>query len=63
MADDSPENDGESPDERGLLAECVAVLRQDKRWYVIPIVLALLLLTAVAVIGGRAAAPFVYTLF
>ncbi len=38
-------------------------LRFNKKWWLTPIILILLVLGALMVIGGTAAAPFIYTLF
>lgn len=38
-------------------------LWQNKSWWLMPVVLALALLGVMIVMGGSAAAPFIYTLF
>jgi hypothetical protein len=48
---------------RGLIAEFVDFLRENKKWWLGPIVISILLLGALVFLGGTAAAPFVYTLF
>lgn len=47
----------------GLIAEFSAYLRHNRKWWLAPIVLALLLLAGLIWLGGTAAAPFIYTLF
>lgn len=47
----------------GFLAEFVAFLRDNKKWWLAPILGILLLLGVLVVVGGTAAAPFIYTLF
>lgn len=47
----------------GLIAEFGAYLRQNRKWWLAPIVVALLLLAGLVWLGGTAAAPFIYTLF
>ncbi len=47
----------------GLLREYVAFLKQNKKWWLLPILIALLLVTVLIVLGSTAAAPFIYTLF
>jgi len=47
----------------GLLGEFWAFLRENKKWWLAPIVLSMLLLGLLVVLGGGAAAPFLYTLF
>ena len=38
-------------------------LRENKRWWMAPIVIALLLLMGLAILTGTGAAPFIYSLF
>ena len=47
----------------GLIAEFYAYLRHNRKWWLAPIVVALLLLAGLVWLGGTAAAPFIYTLF
>ena len=47
----------------GLVAEFWAFLRENKKWWLAPIVISMLLLGALVMLGGSAAAPFIYTLF
>jgi hypothetical protein len=47
----------------GLVREFVDFLRQNKKWWLAPIVVAVLLLGLLVLLGGSAAAPFIYTLF
>jgi hypothetical protein len=46
-----------------VLREFAWFLRDNKKWWLGPIVLALLVLGLLAALGGGAAAPFIYTLF
>jgi hypothetical protein len=48
---------------RGLIAEFSDFLMDNKKWWLGPIVFAILILGALVFLGGTAAAPFVYTLF
>jgi hypothetical protein len=48
---------------RGLVGEFVDFLRTNRKYYLIPILLILLVMGLVLVLGGTAAAPFIYTLF
>jgi hypothetical protein len=48
---------------KGLLREYVDFLRHNKKWWLIPIIVALLLVGVLIVLGSSAAAPFIYTLF
>jgi hypothetical protein len=47
----------------GLASELWRMLKGNKKWWLTPIVLALLLLGVFAMLGSSAAAPFIYTLF
>ena len=47
----------------GLAAEFVQFLRDNKKWWLAPIVLSILGLGLLVLLGGTAAAPFIYTLF
>jgi hypothetical protein len=49
--------------EPSLLAELCAMLKQNKKYWLLPIVLILLALGLLVLLGGTAAAPFIYTLF
>ncbi len=46
-----------------LLGEIFAMLKQHKKYWLMPIVIILLLLGLLVILGGSAAAPFIYTLF
>ena len=46
-----------------FVAEFLAFLRHNKKWWLLPIVLILLALSALLLLSGSALAPFVYTLF
>jgi hypothetical protein len=41
----------------------IGFLRANKKWWLAPILVAILLLGLLVVLGGTAAAPFIYTLF
>lgn len=47
----------------GLAAEFIHFIVHNKKWWLIPIVIALLLLGLLAVLSGTGVAPFIYTLF
>jgi hypothetical protein len=47
----------------GLVAEFIGFLRANKKWWLAPIIISILLLGLLVVLGGTAAAPFIYTLF
>ena len=46
-----------------LARELFDLLRENKKWWLAPIVLTILLLSGLVVLGGSGAAPFIYTLF
>ena len=47
----------------GVLAEFAAMLKQNRKYWLIPLILILLLVGALILLGSTAAAPFIYTLF
>ncbi len=47
----------------GLVAEFVDFLKDNKKWWLAPIILSILALGLLVMLGGTAAAPFIYTLF
>jgi hypothetical protein len=48
---------------RGLFAELLGLLNQTKKWWLFPVVIAMLLIGLLIVLSGTAVAPFIYTLF
>jgi len=47
----------------GLISEFCTFLLHNKKWWLTPIILVLLLVGLLIVLGGTGAAPFIYTLF
>ena len=47
----------------GLVREFWDFIRHYKKWWLVPIVVLLLLAGVIAILGGTAVAPFIYTLF
>jgi hypothetical protein len=47
----------------GMFRELLDFLRCNKKWWLIPIIVVLLLVGVLVILGGTAAAPFIYTLF
>jgi len=47
----------------GFFSDFWYFLRENKKWWLIPLLLVLLGLGAVLLLSGTAAAPFIYTLF
>ncbi len=46
-----------------IVTEFWDFLKHNKKWWLTPIILVMLLVGALVVLGGTAAAPFIYTLF
>ena len=47
----------------GLAGEFIDFLKDNKKWWLAPIILSVLGLGLLVLLGGSAAAPFIYTLF
>ena len=47
----------------GLLAEFWDFVKHNKKWWLLPILIVLLVVGALVLLSGPAAAPFIYTLF
>lgn len=47
----------------GMLREFWDFLRENKAWWLTPIVVVLLLISALVILGATGAAPLIYTLF
>jgi hypothetical protein len=47
----------------GLISEFASFLAHSKKWWLLPILIAILLVSLLVVLGGTGAAPFIYTLF
>jgi len=52
-----------SQSQSSLIGEFIGFLLHNKKWWLTPIVLVLLLVSMLVVLGGTGAAPFIYTLF
>lgn len=52
-----------SQKQAGIVGEFIQFLKHNKKFWLIPLLLMLLLLGALILLGGTAAAPFIYTLF
>ncbi len=53
----------ESEAEQSLFGEFIDFLKTNKKWWLAPIILILLLLSGLLFLSGSAAAPFIYSLF
>jgi hypothetical protein len=63
---DEPPSDFEElarAERTGLVLELIDFMREHKKWWLAPIVIAVLLLGLLVLFGGSGAAPFIYTLF
>lgn len=49
--------------DQGLLREISSFLWVNRKWWMIPVFITLLLMSVLIFLGGTAAAPFIYTLF
>ncbi len=49
--------------EPGLVRELFSMVMQNKKWWLIPILVMVVALGVIVFLGGTAAAPFIYTLF
>ena len=47
----------------GPLGELWGFLRANKKWWLLPIIVVLVLMGALIILSGTAVAPFIYTLF
>jgi hypothetical protein len=47
----------------GILRELLDFLRENKAWWLAPIVVVLLLISLLVLLGATGAAPLIYTLF
>jgi len=47
----------------GFFRELVMFIKHNKKWYLIPIGISILLLGILVALGSTGAAPFIYTLF
>lgn len=61
---EQPENEfmqAASKQERGLVAEFVAFMAENKMWWLAPILIVFLLLGILLILGATGVAPFLYT--
>jgi len=49
--------------QRGPVAEFLLFVLHNKKWWLTPIIVVLVLVGALAVLGGTGVAPFIYSLF
>jgi len=66
MSDPQKPNEFEQANQQpqaGIVKEFIAFLGENKKFWLIPLLLAFLAIGALLIFGGTAAAPFIYTLF
>lgn len=61
-AEDEFARSAEKP-QGSIVAEFIDFLKHNKKWWLLPILLVLLLVGVLVVLGTTAAGPFIYTLF
>lgn len=49
--------------EKGVVAEFLSLLGENKKYWMLPIILLLLAFGVLVILSGSSAAPFIYTLF
>ena len=47
----------------GFVGEFWGFLKHNKKWWLLPILVVMLLIGVLVILGGTAGAPFIYTLF
>ncbi len=50
-------------EQEGTIASFWDFLRHNKKWWLTPIIISLLLVSALVMLSGSGAAPFIYSLF
>ena len=51
------------PHRQSVIGEFIAFLGANKKWWLLPLIIALLALAGLVFLAGTPVAPFVYTLF
>ena len=49
--------------QRGFFSELWGFMKHNKKWWLLPLLMALLILGALILLSGTGLAPFIYTLF
>ena len=47
----------------GFVQEFIGLLKHNKKWWITPIIVCLLIFGILIILGGSSAAPFIYTSF
>ena len=50
-------------EQMGLVAEFIGFIKENKKYWLIPLMIILLLMGLILIAGGSSFAPFIYTLF
>ena len=62
----SPNNEFENAAQKkqgNLISEFLGFLKENRKFWLLPLIIIMLLLTALLILSSTAAAPFIYTLF
>jgi len=49
--------------ESSLVGEFMAMVKENKKYWLVPLIVALLVFGLIIILAGSAAAPFIYTIF
>ena len=52
-----------SESQRSLVSEFLGFLKQNRKFWLLPLIIVMLLLAGLLILSSTAAAPFIYTLF
>tara|TARA_Y100001934_G_scaffold190048_1_gene224011 strand:- start:2101 stop:2301 length:201 start_codon:yes stop_codon:yes gene_type:complete len=52
-----------SEPEGNIISELIGFMAENKKWWLLPIFVVVLILGMIVFLGGTGAAPFIYTLF
>ena len=64
MADPNDDFEKASQQKQGsLVSEFIGFLKQNKKFWLLPLIIVMLLLAGLLILSSTAAAPFIYTLF
>jgi hypothetical protein len=67
MSDNTPQKDeflkASQAKDSNLIAEFTGFMKENKKWWLAPILIVLLALGTLAMVGGSGVAPFIYSLF
>jgi Family of unknown function (DUF5989) len=62
----APDNDFEKASQQkqdSIVSEFIGFLKQNKKFWLLPLIIVMLALSALLILSSTAAAPFIYTLF